>query len=402
MTKGYLKEVEGPLPNTKEETSPAKAAWAKVVYPLINHLEAAGISWSWVNDASLQEASLEKDGRINIRGNLFGALVLANDSIIGLPTAEKIKQLASKGMRLLGTGVLPTKQPSFLNWEKNDKKTAQYIAAAFKGKNSRYIQSESELNNWIKGISQPVRFQGNYSFTRKAEREMNDGSRIQFIWNKSNAWQTVSLALDKKFSSSYWLDPTSGAITKNSGASISYQMPPYGSVLLFTSTQNNLSEGAWSSPPVLVNPKAEVLTLNNWNLKVDSVELKNTKLIDWRNQEILKFSSSNGIYTSTFQWAPTNAAKPFFLDLGKVSYTSEVYINKELVGKRIYAPYLFDITKFLKAGTNTIEIRVTPGQLNAFIGKAQKGDNRYRQFKGKKDQLMSAGLIGPVVIRPGN
>jgi len=399
LTKGYLKDVEGPLPKTKDVTNPAKLAWAKGVYPLINQLEANGITWSWVNDASLQEAQLGKDGSINIRGNQFQSLILANDSIIQLKTAERIKLLTARGMRLLATGVLPTKQPSFLSWKENDKKTAQSIAIALKAKNSRYIQDESGLNDWIKALHQPMRFKEHYSFTRKAEREMNDGSRIQFIWNKSDQWQTLTLELDKRYNSSYWMDPTSGTITKNNGATISYQMPPYGSVLLFASTKNNFPDAALSNVPAIVNPKTEVLTINNWNIKVDSVEIQNSPLFDWKNNEQLKFTSANGMYASTFQWNQNNLAKHFFLDLGKVNYTAEVYINKEFAGKRIFAPYLLDITSFLKSGTNTIEVVVTPGQLNDFIGKAKIGDTRYRQFKGKEDQVMSAGLIGPVVIR---
>ncbi|MEZ2337370.1 MULTISPECIES: hypothetical protein [unclassified Mucilaginibacter] len=51
-------------------------------------------------------------------------------------------------------------------------------------------------------------------------------------------------------------------------------------------------------------------------------------------------------------------------------------------------------------GGNKIEIRVATGQLNSFIGKAKSGDQRYLQFKASDDQVMSAGLIGPVTIRP--
>ena len=74
-------------------------------------------------------------------------------------------------------------------------------------------------------------------------------------------------------------------------------------------------------------------------------------------------------------------------------------INDKFAGKRIFAPYMLDITSFLIQGNNKIEIHVTPGQLNGFNGKAKQGDNRYKQFKGQEDQIMSAGLIGPVVIR---
>ena len=44
-------------------------------------------------------------------------------------------------------------------------------------------------------------------------------------------------------------------------------------------------------------------------------------------------------------------------------------------------------------------MHITTGQLNGFIGKAKNSDSRYKQFKGKEDQAMSAGLVGPVVIR---
>jgi hypothetical protein len=400
LAKGYLKEVEGPLPTGKGDTNPAKAAWAKVVYPLINQLEASGISWAWTNDASIQEATLTKDGRINIRGNQFQALILANDSIIQLKTAERIKQLATQGMRLLATGELPSRQPSFLNWKENDRKIAQNIAIALKAKNSKYIQSEGELSNWIKTFQQPIQFEGHYSFTRKAERELPDGSRIQFIWNKSNEWQTINLRLEKGFSS-YWMEPATGVTIKNSGETASYQLPPYGSVLLFASTKNNVGDVASSNKPIVVNPAEEVLTIDRWNIKVDSITLNDTPLFDWKNNESLKYSSSEGIYTSTFQWNQNGGNKHFFLDLGKVSFTAEVSLNGKTVGRRIFAPYLLDITSFLKAGANTVEVRITPGELNGFIGKARNGDVRYKQFKGKEDQLMSAGLIGPVVIRTG-
>ena len=85
--------------------------------------------------------------------------------------------------------------------------------------------------------------------------------------------------------------------------------------------------------------------------------------------------------------------------MGNVYFTAEVYVNGTYAGKRIFAPYMLDITKLLRPGTNSIEVRVATGQLNGFIGKGDRGDKRYKQFKDKDNQLMSAGLIGPVVIR---
>jgi hypothetical protein len=399
LTTGYMKEVEGPLPKKVDDHNPSKTAWAQKVFPLINQLEANGISWAWVNDASILAATVEKDGGINIRGNHFQALILANDSIIQIKTAQQIKALADKGIPLLATGILPYKQPSYLNWKVNDAKTAQYIAVAFKTKSSRYINTEAELKEWINQLHPAVLFQHQYNFTRQAQREMNDGSRIQFIWNKSDQWQTLSLSLDKKYQRSYWMNADGGTITKNNGVNITYQMPPYGSVILYASTKNTPRDNTLTTSPTFVDEQKKILSINKWDIKTDSVALKDTVLFDWKTNDQFKYSSAEATYTSSFQWNKNNASPHYFLDLGKVCFTAEVYINGKFAGKRIYAPYLLDIATFLREGTNTIEVHVTPGQLNNYIGKAKNGDVRYRQFKNKEDQIMSAGLLGPVVIR---
>ncbi len=398
FTKGYLEDVEGPLPPSTEKPNAAKERWAEKVYPLINQLEAAGITWDWVNDESIQEAKLNANKQINIRGNVYQALILANDSIMQLATAKAINGLAAKGMQLMATGALPNKQPSYLNWKEADKKTAQFIAAALKAKSSKYIQNEQELSNWIKGLYRLVGFNEQYHFTRQVQREMSDGSRIQFFWNKSNQWQTLSLTLNKKFSCSYWMNAEDGTIIKNNGSTITYRMPPYRSIILYALTQTNGVANTLRPPSFVSDSTKEILSLNQWNIKADSVEINNTSLFDWRTNDQLKFSSAEGIYNASFQWND-NASSRFYLDLGKVCYTAEVSINGKFAGRRIFAPYLFDVTQFLQQGANTIEVRVTTGQLNSFIGKAKNGDARYKQFKGQEAQLMSAGLIGPVVIK---
>lgn len=379
----------------------AKTTWAAKVYPFINQLEANGITWEWVNDASLQQATLAADGSINIRGNRYQALILANDSMIQLNTAAQINKLAHKGMKLLATGTLPYKQPSFLNWKENDRKTAQYIAASFKTPISRYVSNDTSLSYWIKRLHQAVKFAQPYSFIRQSERIMSDGSRIRFIWNKSNEWQTITANLDKKFSSCYWLNAEDGAIVQHATSTAAWVLPPYGSVVLYASTKSSAEKGLLSAPPVQPDRTRKITTITQWDIKTDSIEIKSSPLFDWRTNNLLKFSAGEGIYTASFQWQPENTNTHYFLDLGKVYYAADVYINEQYAGRCIAAPYMTDITSFLKEGKNQVNIRVTPGQLNGYIGNANKGDKRYAQFKGKENQLLPAGLLGPVVIRPG-
>jgi hypothetical protein len=242
-----------------------------------------------------------------------------------------------------------------------------------------------------------VKFEDNYTFTRQLQRDLSDGSRVQFIWNKSDKWQTVSLSLDKKYKSSQWFNAEDGSVINNSNASkISYQLPPYGTVILNASTKNN-ADNAISKVSNLNPSKAETLiNIENWDISADTLKLTNIKLFDLKTNEIFKNVGSEISYKSSFELNSLNPKASYVLDLGKVYHTAEVFINGKLAGKRIFAPYTLEISQFLQKGKNDIEIRVLPTKLNYFIGQALAENKHYRQFK--KGQLMSNGLVGEVRI----
>ncbi|MFG4003344.1 glycosyl hydrolase [Flavobacterium aquidurense] len=398
FTKGYLENHLSDKPGT-EKMDEEKVKWASKAYPLINALEAKGISWIFVNDASIQQAALDKDLRINIRGNLFKTLILVNTPVIEMKTAEQIKILSNKGMQFLAVGDVPKKQPSYLNWKQNDLETQKNIVSALKSKSSIFIDNESELDKWIQHFTQQVTFDKEYHFTRQVQREMQDGSRVQFLWNKSSEWQTITLRLDQKYKSSFWMNAETGDVVKNQGSTATYRIAPYSSVIFYAATTLNNQQDGMSAGLVLNDGGAEIIDIKKWDLSADNSEIKESLLFDWKANEKLKFSSAKGIYKSSFTYDKVISGQRYFLDLGKVSYTAEVYINGSFVGKRIFSPFLFDVTSFIKAGKNFIEVQVATGQLNGFIGKGNSGDKKYSQFKGKEDQVQSAGLIGPVVIR---
>jgi len=124
---------------------------------------------------------------------------------------------------------------------------------------------------------------------------------------------------------------------------------------------------------------------------------ENSKLFDWRSNTKLKYISKVATYTSSFT-LEKKEAKEYFLDLGEVYFTAEVYINGKHAGERIWQPYRLELSRFIKRGRNTIEVRVIPTSRNKFIGEAVSGNDKYNHFKGKENTLMPAGLIGPVTI----
>ncbi len=399
LTKGFVEGAEPPLPPNNSTEKSEVEIWAEKIYPFINQLEAHGITWEWVNDASIQAAQLDLKKQIIIRGNSYQAIILAETPLINLETAKKLNQLAKDGLKLLAFGNLPSKQPSFLNWEVNDKNTTEQITEAIQQGNSLHICDLSKISNWIVTLLQPVQFTDDYNFTRQIQREMKDGSRIQFVWNKSNNWEPIRLSLDEKFKYAYWLNAETGIINKvNDLTNAEYVLPPLGSVILFASTQNPVDENKVTHSEPTVYNSEKVLQIEKWDLSVDSLSLKETELFNWTSHEKLKYSSAKGTYSATFHLDDLNKKQNYFIDLGKVYFTAEVVINNQSLGNRIFAPYSFDISDFLQKGENTIEIIITPGQLNGLIGEAINGNPRYSIFSGKETNVMSGGLVGPVKL----
>jgi hypothetical protein len=140
------------------------------------------------------------------------------------------------------------------------------------------------------------------------------------------------------------------------------------------------------------------------------------RLVSWTEHpnEAVRCFSGTATYRQVFElpgdrWGEDRRA---LLDLGRVESLAEVLVNGRNQGVLWKPPFVVDVTSVLQAGTNTLEVRVTNAWLNRLIG-----DKKYPhgfpaagplQFKPQLsadisnrigDQLIPAGLIGPVRIR---
>jgi hypothetical protein len=77
------------------------------------------------------------------------------------------------------------------------------------------------------------------------------------------------------------------------------------------------------------------------------------------------------------------------LDLGSLYETAEVQLNGRLVGVRICPPYIFNITPFLEAGNNHLQVDVTNT-----LAKQYGGQNSFDRAMAQEP----SGLVGPVQI----
>ena len=94
-----------------------------------------------------------------------------------------------------------------------------------------------------------------------------------------------------------------------------------------------------------------------------------------------------------------NKNKPAWLNLGKVFGVSELFINGENAGTRWYGQRIFAIDKFIKNGSNNIEIKVVTTMGNYLKSLTDNAIAQYWTNEKRKNQpLQSMGLLGPVTI----
>ena len=94
-----------------------------------------------------------------------------------------------------------------------------------------------------------------------------------------------------------------------------------------------------------------------------------------------EFPNFSGVMEYAKVFDAGKAPGPVSLDLGKVCYAAEVWVNGKAVGEKLWGPYVFDVSTALRPGENEIRVRVA-NLINNSYGDSQE-----------------SGLFGPVVLR---
>lgn len=130
-----------------------------------------------------------------------------------------------------------------------------------------------------------------------------------------------------------------------------------------------------------------------------------TRLTSWSEHadDAIRYYSGTAVYRKTFEWRKEDLKKEATLKIDSVCNIATVKLNGVVVKTLWSPPYLADVTKYLKAGTNTLEIEVSNTWANRLIGdqllpagKRIAWTTAPYRLGGKK--LLPAGLIGNISI----
>jgi len=148
--------------------------------------------------------------------------------------------------------------------------------------------------------------------------------------------------------------------------------------------------------------------------QVDHPDMTFPQLISWTDhpRDAIKFFSGIARYRRTFTLPPAAIAKdrPLVLDLGRVRFVADVWLNGKHVGILWKPPFAADISGIAKSGENELVVRVANVWSNRLTGDARQPNAKpfcntnmkYAlswEMPWKDAPLHESGLLGPVRIR---
>jgi len=160
---------------------------------------------------------------------------------------------------------------------------------------------------------------------------------------------------------------------------------------------------------------AETILSGKWDLHFDPKwgapeKLEINELKSWIkfDEPGIKYYSGTGTYLKSFPLTAKDIkGKLLMLDLGNVQEMASVKINGHQMQVMWSAPFQFDITPFVKTGTNELEVEVVNMWPNRLIGDSKLPEDKrltktnINKFNGPDadNYLRESGLLGPVKIR---
>ncbi len=161
-------------------------------------------------------------------------------------------------------------------------------------------------------------------------------------------------------------------------------------------------------------PKVSKAIFSPWNIKFNKLwgpqeKIALDSLISWSDfsDEKIRYYSGSADYSNTFELKDEEIKdKKVQIDLGNVQEIASVKINGENAGIAWIAPFIIDITPYVKAGQNSITITVTNSWVNRLIGDSYlPKEKRFTQtnivkFEGneKESYLRKSGLLSTVKL----
>ncbi len=395
---------------------------------LANQLWKEGYTFDYISDRQILDLSSEKN-MLQAKGGQYKTIIIPKTSYIPLSVWKKILKLANDGTSVIVHSSLPSDVPGLAQLEHRQKSleelnNALHFTPSSDGSYTEAITGSgcillgTNLKEMIAktGIEREVMSDLGLEFIRRQNGEDYD----YFVSNLSASPFEGWLPLAVSFKSAVLLDPLeeskAGAATiraKDDKSEIYLQLAPGQSVVIRTYTAYKTNAEKW----VYLTPQTnEKILRGNW--EVDFIQggpelpksFHTDTLRSWTSfgdSASIRFAGT-ARYRLVFE-LDKNKEDDWLLDLGKVCESARISINGKDAGALWSIPFSKTVGKYLKQGTNTLEIEVTNLSANRLRDLDRRGVNwkkyffinvQYKSLEISEWSIADSGLLGPVRLIP--
>lgn len=405
-------------------------------YPVAQQLMESGSDFDFVSDKMLLNDISTSGGLTVSKANQYKAILVADCHLIPGKTLRRILDLAEGGATVLMVGEMPQDVPGMYNLAERRKQFYEMMESirsnakmpekgiSVSKKDSGRIIMGSDIIKVSKyaGIARESLVDDSLKFTRRRD----DEGWIYFVVNPSGQKIDKWIPLATKGSCAALFDPMTGRKgmasyhIQSAGCRIFLQLEPAQSVIV--KVYDKVIEGekwnylSYPGAPVRIDGKWDVSFISGGEKIPHDEEI--TQLSSWTEWNsaqapVLRGFSGIAKYRISFE-KPACNYDDLYLSLGEVSHSAKVIINGNEVGGLFTKPMKISCGKYLKDGTNVLEIQVANTAINRIAYLDQNNIKWYYETGGmdlsscdwdntKKDSSwipVQSGLIGPVELIP--
>lgn len=372
----------------------------------------AGFEFDFVNSSALLNVINAQNGKLVAKsGNSYHVLMLDESTkFMTLSVLKKIKILVDAGVKVIGSQ--PEKSPSLTDNDTEFQKIANEI---WKNKNVVTTINTTSLPQPDVIISNAK----NKILYRHRQISPSGGHGVDIYWLNNRSDNTTEAVVSFRVTGKV---PELWNAQTGQTEKVSYQIQGGRTTipLKFESwdaffivfrreAKSTLRDGK-STVSTYTKPAISETVLTTisspWKVRFGDKNTVLDKLTSWADNTDadIKYFAGTVMYENTFKTLSPSAGTSIILDLGEVKNMAEVIINGTNVGVVWKKPFKLDITKALKAGDNTIQVKVTNNWPNRLIGDAQadvknKTTFTTMPFYRADSPLLPSGLLGEVTIR---
>lgn len=361
----------------------------------------AGYEFDFVNSSALINAIQPQNGRLVAKsGNSYHVLMLDESTKqMTLPLLKRIKTLAEAGVKIIGTK--PISSPSLTD---NDAEFQRIATEVWSKPNVTSFDKTNLTPDVIfSKTNHKILFRHREAPAPLRGADSNGGA-IYWLNNRNENPTTAEVSFRITGKAPELWNPETGKTEK-----LSYQIKDGRTIVplrfeswdaFFVVFRDNTTANSHTKP---TTTETELLTITNpWQVSFGNKVLTMNTLSSWHENSDpdLKYFSGTATYKNVFN-SPTGG-EGGFLNLGNVKNIAEVVVNGKNLGTVWKKPFKIDLGDALKAGENTIEIKVTNLWVNRLIGDAQPNATKTTfttmPFYRGQEPLLPSGLLGVVKI----